>query len=61
MIVDDDPMANCSPWSYAAKAWGLTDCEADILFGSDSTFDEQFDVLERMERGEEVKYEESEF
>ena len=38
-------------WAYAEKAWGLTDTEATTLFLADSTFEEQFSLLEELEAG----------
>jgi len=38
-------------WGYAQRTWDLTNTEANILFDSDATFDDQFALLEKLERG----------
>ncbi len=46
---------NGSVWSHAQQAWGLRWIESDILFDSDSTLDQQFEMLELLEAGYTVK------
>jgi hypothetical protein len=38
-------------WGYAKEAWRLTNTEASTLFLADSTFEEQFSLLEELEAG----------
>jgi hypothetical protein len=38
-------------WGYSKEAWRLTNTEASTLFLSDSTFEEQFSLLEELEAG----------
>lgn len=41
--------------AYAQVVWKLTDKEAEILFDSEATFEQQFALLEKLENGERVK------
>jgi hypothetical protein len=41
-------------WEYAKEAWQLTNAEATTLFDMDSTFEEQFALLETLESGKRV-------
>lgn len=52
MIVDDCPPFDFNEWDYAQKEWALTDGESNKLFSSNRTFEEQFELLEKLERGE---------
>jgi hypothetical protein len=59
MKLKDD--TNFDVWSYARDSWQLTESEAYILFDMDSTFEDQFALLETLESGkrvgtDEIKY-----
>jgi hypothetical protein len=46
----------CLPeWYYAKEAWGLVAQEASGLFDTDSTLDQQFALLEKLEAGERLE------
>lgn len=54
-FTDSDKYNTSSDWCYAQDQWRLTAKEAAMLFKADATFEEQFGLLERLERGERIE------
>lgn len=54
MFIDGCDPEDFDEWEYARDSWKLTDSESHILFGSCSTFENQFNLLEMLERGERI-------
>lgn len=53
-----DKSGTSSEWVYAEEQWGLEPIEAAHLFDTHLTLDEQFELLEVLEAGYTLKYDE---